>query len=41
MKVFHPDFFGGTWAWVPGCGRFPLHQLVNVYEDENAYFTCL
>jgi hypothetical protein len=39
MKVFHPDFFGGTWAWCPDAVDFHYHQLVNVYEDENAYYT--
>jgi hypothetical protein len=39
MKVFHPDFFGGTWAWCPDAVDFHYHQLVDVYEDENAYFT--
>ena len=39
MKVFWPDLFGGTWAWCPDGIDFHYHQLVNVYEDDNAYFT--
>ncbi len=39
MKVWHPDFFGGTWAWCPDAVDFHYHQLVNIYEDENAYLT--
>jgi hypothetical protein len=38
MKVWNPDFFGGTWAWCPDAVDFHYHQLVNVYEDDNAYF---
>ncbi len=39
MKVWNPDFFSGTWAWCPDSVDFRYHQLVNVYEDDNAYFT--
>jgi hypothetical protein len=39
MKVWNPDFFGGTWAWCPDAVDFHYHQLVNVYEHNNAYFT--
>ncbi len=39
MKVFWPDFFGGTWSWCPDGIDFHYHQLVNVYQDENAYYT--
>ncbi len=38
MKVWYPDFFGGTWAWCPDAVDFHYHQLVNVYDDDNAYF---
>ena len=36
-KVLHPDFFGGTWSWCPDAIDFHHYQIVNVYEDENAY----
>lgn len=39
MKVWNPDFFSGTWAWCPDSVDFHYFQLVNIYEDENAYFT--
>ncbi len=39
MQVFYPDFFGGSWGWCPDPVDFNYHQIVNVYEDENAYFT--
>jgi hypothetical protein len=38
MKAFWPNFFGGTWAWCPDGIDFNYHQIVNVYNDENAYF---
>ncbi len=37
MQVFDPDFFGGTWGWCPDPVDFRYYQIVNVYEDENAY----
>ncbi len=36
-KVLHPEFFGGTWSWCPDAIDFHHHQIVNIYEDENAY----
>lgn len=36
-KVLHPDFFGGTWSWCPDSIDFHHYQIVNIYEDENAY----
>ncbi|PIQ62113.1 MAG: enterochelin esterase-like enzyme [Bacteroidetes bacterium CG12_big_fil_rev_8_21_14_0_65_60_17] len=38
MQVFQPDFWGGAWGWCPDPVDFNYHQIVNVYEDENAYF---
>jgi hypothetical protein len=31
--------YQGTWAFAPDSVDFRFHQLINVYEDENAYFT--
>lgn len=39
MQVFYPDFFGGSWGWCPDPVDFNYYQIVNVYEDDNAYFT--
>lgn len=39
MQVFQPDYWGGAWGWCPDPVDFNYHQIVNVYEDENAYFT--
>ena len=38
LQIFHPDFFGGAWASCPDSLDFRYHQIVNVYEDTNAYF---
>ena len=38
MQVWYPDFFGGTWAWCPDPVDFHYFQIVNIYEDENAYY---
>ena len=39
MQVFYPDYFGGSWGWCPDPVDFNYYQIVNVYEDENAYYT--
>ncbi len=39
MQVFQPDFWGGSWGWCPDPVDFNYYQIVNVYEDENAYYT--
>lgn len=38
MQVFYPEFFGGTWALCADAVDFNYHQIVNIYEDDNAYF---
>ncbi len=37
-QIFYPDFYGGTFSLCPDGVDFRGHQIVNVYEDENAYF---
>jgi hypothetical protein len=39
IQIFNPDFFGGAWGWCPDPVDFHYYQIVNVYEDENAYET--
>ena len=41
LQVFYPDDFGGTWGWCPDPVDFHYYQIVNVYDDENAYYTNL
>ena len=38
MQIYYPDTFGGSWGWCPDPVDFNYHQIVNVYEDDNAYF---
>lgn len=37
LQVHHPDFFGGTWTMYPDPIDFRRYQLVNIYEDPNAF----
>src|SRR5580704_2740733 len=37
LQVFYPDFFNGTWSYCPDGVDFRAFQLVNIYEDRNAY----
>jgi S-formylglutathione hydrolase FrmB len=38
LQVFHPDFFGGTWTMAPDPVDFSAYQMINIYEDKNAYY---
>jgi hypothetical protein len=37
LQVFYPEFFNGAWAFCPDSVDFRSFQLVNIYEDKNAY----
>ncbi len=37
LQVFYPDFFQGAWAFCPDSVDFRSFQLVNIYQDTNAY----
>ncbi len=37
-QIFYPDFFGGTWSFCPDPVDFHKYQIVNLYNDANAYF---
>ncbi len=39
IQIFNPDTFGGAWGWCPDPVDFHYYQIVNVYEDENAYWS--
>ena len=39
MQVFYPEIYGGTWGWCPDPVDFNHYQIVNVYEESNAYYT--
>src|SRR5205807_10194928 len=38
LQVFYPDFFGGEWSFFPDSVDFRAFQVINLYQDENAYF---
>ncbi len=38
LQIFYPDAFGGAWGWCPDPVDFNYYQIVNIYEDENAYY---
>jgi hypothetical protein len=37
IQIFNPETFGGAWGWCPDPVDFHYYQIVNVYEDDNAY----
>ncbi len=37
LQIFYPDFFNGAWAFCPDSVDFRAFQLLNIYEDLNAY----
>jgi hypothetical protein len=37
LQIFYPDFFNGTWSLCPDGVDFRGFQLLNIYEDKNAY----
>jgi enterochelin esterase-like enzyme len=37
-QVFYPDLFNGTWTFCPDPVDFRHFQLVNIYEDRNAFY---
>jgi hypothetical protein len=37
-QIFYPDFYGGTFASCPDSVDFRYHQIVNIYDDPNAYW---
>jgi hypothetical protein len=38
LQIFHPDFFGGTWSGYPDPIDFTRYQLINIYQDDNAFY---
>jgi hypothetical protein len=37
-QIFYPDFYGGTFSLCPDGVDFRAHQIVNIYDDANAYY---
>jgi hypothetical protein len=38
LQVHHPEFFGGTWTFCPDPIDFRRDQLINAYDDDNAFY---
>jgi enterochelin esterase-like enzyme len=38
LQIIHPDFFNGAWAVSPDPIDFRAYCMVNLYQDENAFF---
>jgi hypothetical protein len=38
-QIFYPDLYNGAWAACPDPVDFHAYQLVNIYDDTNAYWT--
>jgi hypothetical protein len=38
LQLYHEDFFGGSWIFFPDPIDFRQYGVVNIYEDENAFF---
>src|SRR5215469_15501045 len=38
LQFFHPEFFGGTWAYCPDPVTFTNVEGINIYKDTNAFF---
>jgi hypothetical protein len=38
LQLYHPDFFGGTWAYCPDPVTFSDVEGINVYKDVNAFY---
>ena len=37
-QVFYPDMFNGTWSFCPDPVDFRYFQMVNIYDDANAFY---
>jgi hypothetical protein len=37
LQIFYPDFFNGVWCACPDPVDFRAFELINIYQDENAY----
>lgn len=37
LQIFYPDFFNGCWSQCPDPVDFRSYELINIYQDKNAY----
>ena len=38
LQVFHPEFYGGAWAYCPDSVDFSDVEGINIYKDKNAFY---
>ncbi len=38
LQIFHPEFFGGTWAYCSDPVTFTDVEGINMYKDQNAFY---
>jgi S-formylglutathione hydrolase FrmB len=38
LQIYYPDFFGGAWVFYPDPIDFKQYGVVNIYDDDNAFF---
>ncbi len=39
LQIFYPDFFDGTWSYSPDPVEFEHFGLINIYGDENVFYS--
>ncbi|MDX2429799.1 MAG: alpha/beta hydrolase-fold protein, partial [Bacteroides sp.] len=39
LQLYYPDFFGGCFSYSPDAVEFENYQLLNIYQEENAFVT--
>jgi hypothetical protein len=37
LEIYHPDVFGGSWSFCPDPVDFHRYEIINLYEDKNAF----
>jgi len=38
LQLYYPDVFNGVFSYSPDAIEFENYQLINIYQDENAYY---
>lgn len=38
LQLYYPESFNGAWSYSPDAVSFKRMQLINIYEDENAFY---
>ncbi len=38
QQIFYPDDFNGTWSFCPGAVDSRQYEMIDIYDDDNAYY---